>query len=394
MTNHPIDKMDSLDRKLAGLPTDEQTNAAWEKLASKLQQQEASPVWEAWSREGITAEETEPKSASAAQENLVEEHDVLGEHLNAASTGTQQAKPAPAPNRRWLKKHGMKTGIAAAAVLICAVIATPTTNNALAAILSKFKMNQVAVVQEDDFRSALEGFFGTDVSVESSNKYGKFERSVIGNGYPEITAAQALDEYGIQVPEKLDTPFGEQTELHINAQQGQAITFRLDVDAINGVMKKLGAEKLLPASVDGKPITLRMDQGVNADYHIVDTNDNDHFIGLSITPAPVLDMDPSIDAEDAYEALIRFPILPENLKSVLMQSTRISEGEVPFPLITDGKVTKTVLKGTDVYFENSVSNGGGWSATWLEEGLVKRVTLYDIQSREDAEKIVKELITG
>ncbi|CAM3446163.1 DUF4179 domain-containing protein [Paenibacillus lupini] len=394
MTNHPIDKMDSLDRKHTGLPTDEQTNAAWEKLTSKLQQQEASPVWEAWSREGITAEESEPKSARAAQENLVEEHDALRKHLNAASTEHHQAKPAPAAYRSWLKKHGMKTGIAAAAVLICAVIATPTTNNALAAILSKFKMNQVAVVQEDDFRTALEGFFGTDVSVESTNKYGKFERSVIGKGYPELTADQALEDYGIQVPEKLYTPIGEQTELQINAQQGQAITFRLDVDAINGVMKKLGAEKLLPASVDGKPITLRMDQGVNADYHIVDKDDNDHFIGLSITPAPVLDMDPSIDAEDAYEALIRFPILPQNLKSVLMQSTRISEGEIPFPLIADGKVTKTVLKGTDVYLENSVSNGGGWSATWLEEGLVKRVSLYDIKSREDAEKIVKELIIG
>lgn len=395
MTNHPIDKTNALERKHAHLSTDEETSAAWTKLASKLQQQEASPVWEAWSRNGITAEETEPKSfGEAAQEELVEEHAASRMHLHAGNIENNKANPTPAPYRRWLKKNGMKTGIAAAAVLLCAVIATPTTNSALAAILSKFKMNQVAVVQGDDLNSAMEGFFGTNASMESTNKFGKFERAVIGEGTEEITAAQALNQYGITVPEKVLTPLGEQTKLQIYGQQGEALTFRLDVDAINGVMKKLGAERLLPASVDGKPITLRIEQGVSADYQFVDSNDVEHYVGVSFTPAPVLDMDPSIDAEDAYEAFIRFPIMPENLKSVLMQSTRISEGVVPFPLIANGHVTKTELSGTDVYFENSDSFGDGWRATWLDDGLVKRVTMYDIKSREDAEQIVKELVTG
>lgn len=389
MTNQPFNKTDALERKPLNLPASEETNEAWTKLELKLKEQVSSPIWEAWMKEGVTAEDTEHKAGGKSQV-AAEGLDATTESLAVEKKESREVKLAP--NRSWLRKHGMKTGVAAAAVLICAAIAIPSTNEALASILGKFKMNQIAVVQEDDFRTALEGFFGSDVSAESSNKFGKFERTVTGEGYPELTAAQALEQYGIQVPAKLNLPFGEQTELRINGQQGQALTFRLDVDAINGVMKKLGAEQLLPASVDGKPITLRMDKGVSADYSFVDSDDRERYIGVNISPVPVLEIDPAIEAEDAYEALIRFPVLPESLKNVLMQSTRISEGEVPFPIITDGKVTKTVLAGTDVYFENSESWGGGWSATWLEKGLVKHVTMYDAKAREDAEKIVKELI--
>lgn len=388
MTNHPIDE-----RKQANLPTPEETSDAWAKLALKLKEQEASPVWGAWMNEGITADNTEHKSG-----RLLEVHK---EESGARADGKQvengegrEKKPVTSPYRRWLKKHGMKTGAAAAAVMICAAIAIPSTNEALAAILGKFKMNQVAVVQEDDFKTAMEGFFGTDMSAESSNKFGKFERTVIGEGASDLNVSQANEKYGIKVPEKLVTPFGNQTELHINGMQGQAITLSLNVDEINSVMKKLGAEKLLPASVDGKAITLRMGEGVSADYRFVDADEKERYVHLSISPVPVIDMDPSIQAEDAYEAIIRFPALPTNLKNVLVKSTRISEGEVPFPLITDGEVTKSVLEGTDVFFESGQAwGGGGWTATWLDNGLVKQASLYDAKSREDAEMIVKEMIT-
>jgi|GEM_PF-631228 hypothetical protein len=391
MTNHSVDRTEALERKQVNSPTPEETNDAWAKLELKLKAQDASPAWVEWMNKRVTAEDTEHMSAGAAQvrgKGL----EVYTDRLDKVKPERQEAKPVPSPYRSWLKKHGMKTGVAAAAVLICAAIAIPSTNEALAAILGKFKMNQVAVVQEDDFKTALEGFFGTDVSVESSNRFGKFERAVIGEGASDLSVSQAREKYGIAVPEKLDTPFGKQTELHIYGQQGEAITFRLDVDAINGVMKKLGAEQLLPASVEGKPITLRMGQGINADYRFTDSEDRERYIGLSIIPVPVIEMDPTIDAEDAYEALIRFPVLPTNLKNVLMQSTRISEGEVPFPIITNGHVSKSVLEGMDVYLENSESWGGGWRATWLDNGLVKQASLYDAKSREDAEKIVKELI--
>ncbi|MCM3628551.1 hypothetical protein M3194_14395 [Paenibacillus glycanilyticus] len=376
MTNHPID---------------EDTNAAWNKLALKLKEQEGSPVWKAWSHEGVTAEDTMHKPSGVAHA-AEEELKANSEKVVEEKPERREAKPGQPTYRRWLKKHAKKTGVAAAAVVICAAIALPSTNEALASILGNFKMNQVAVVQEDDYNTALESFFGTEVSGESSNKFGQFERAVIGEGSSDLTAAQAFEKYGIKVPEELKSPFGKQTDLHINGQQGQAITFRLDVDAVNGVMKKLGAEQLLPASVDGKPITLRMGQGVNADYRYLDSDERERYIGINISPVPVLEMDPSIDAEDAYEALIRFPILPTSLKNVLMQSTRISEGEVPFPIITDGHVTKTVLAGTDVYFENSDSWGGGWRVTWLDNGLVHYVSLYDAKTREEAEQIVKEWI--
>ncbi|QAY66857.1 hypothetical protein [Paenibacillus protaetiae] len=386
MANQPDDWTE---REQTGLPSAEKgTSEAWAKLQLKLNSEEASPVWAEWSRQGITAQDTELLAAGAAQlqGELYEPH-------KAAFASAEQLKTirSASASRRWLNKYGVKTGVAAAAVLICAVIAIPSTNDALASILGKFKMNQVAVVQEDDFNTVLQSFFGSDESAESVNKYGEFERTVSGEAYPELTAAQAYEQYGIRVPEKLETPLGEQTELRIHGQQAEALTFRLNVDAVNTVMKKLGAAKLLPASVDGKPISLRIGSGVYAEYQFAEAADVNHYVGVSYMPVPVLDMDPSIDAKDAYEALIRFPVMPDNLKSVLMKSTRISEGELPLPLVVGGHVTKTELKGADVYFENNDS-WRGWSATWLERGVIKQVSMYDVKTREDAETIVKELI--
>ncbi|WP_336785609.1 hypothetical protein [Paenibacillus sp. MMO-177] len=384
MTNHPIDE-----RKQGNLWASKETNDAWAKLELKLKEQEASPVWGAWMKEGVTAEDTEHKAAGPSP--------MLGKERDAYMGKVEKqerhaAKPLPSPYRSWLKKHGIKTGVAAAAVLICAAIAIPSTNEALASILGKFKMNQVAVVQEDDFKTALEGIFGSNVSAESSNKFGQFERTFTGEDASDLTVAQAREKYGIELKEKLDLPYGKQTDLQIYGQQGQAITLRLDVDEINDVMKKLGAKQLLPASVDGKAITLRTGQGVNADYHFMDSNEKSHYVAVNVIPVPVVEMDPSIEAEDAYEALIRFPVLPANLKNVLMQSTRISEGEVPFPIITNGDVTKSVVNGTDVYYENSKNYWAGWNATWVKNGQVTQVQMYDANTREDAELIVKELI--
>lgn len=384
MTNHPIDE-----RKQGNLWASKETNDAWAKLELKLKEQEASPVWGAWMKEGVTAEDTEHKAAGP--------YPMLGKEQDAYIGKVEKqerhaAKTLPSPYRSWLKKHGIKTGVAAAAVLICAAIAIPSTNEALASILGKFKMNQVAVVQEDDFKTALEGIFGSNVSAESSNKFGQFERTFTGEDASDLTVAQAREKYGIELKEKLDLPYGKQTDLQIYGQQGQAITLRLDVDEINDVMKKLGAKQLLPASVDGKAITLRTGQGVNADYHFMDSNEKSHYVAVNVIPVPVVEMDPSIEAEDAYEALIPFPVLPANLKNVLMQSTRISEGEVPFPIITNGDVTKSVVNGTDVYYENSKNYWAGWNATWVKNGQVTQVQMYDANTREDAELIVKELI--
>ncbi|GLX67880.1 hypothetical protein [Paenibacillus glycanilyticus] len=381
------------ERKQINLPTEEETNDAWTKLELKLKEQTGSPVWGAWAKDGATAEDTIPRSDNTASSHLEGfESLAKGRQEENLERGNEQ-KPRPSKSRSWIRKHGMKTSVAAAAVLICAAIALPSTNEALAAILGKFKMNQVAVVQEDDFKTALQGFFGSDISAESSNKFGKFERTVIGEGANDLSVSQTSEKYGIDVPEKLVTPFGNQKELHIYGMQGEAITFSLNVDEINNVMKKLGAEKLLPASVDGKAITLRMGEGVSVDYGFIDSDEQERYVHLTISPAPVIEMDPSIQAEDAYEALIRFPVLPTDLKNVLMQSTRISEGEVPFPIITNGHVTKSVMEGIDVYFENGQAWGNGWNATWLDNGMVKQASMYNAKSREDAEMIVKELIT-
>lgn len=381
----------------------EQMSAAWARLEKQLQQTEQSPLWQQWETQALINESAKgkekegftptggvqaPKSAispvlsEAQQANAVP----LGRPraaLNEAESNPRKGGTA----RRWLRRNLGKTAAACAAALITVVIATPSTNEALAAWLNTFRMEHVMVVNENDLESLLNGFMNEGESLETNNRFGSFERSSEGSWEP-LTAGQAEERLGFSIPA---ITVAEDQTTEISSRTAEALTFRLNVDEINSAMRSLGADKLLPESVDGKAITFHSDQGVNVAYRPNEGSASEQSVNVSYIKEPSINVDSSVDVKDAYEAVIRFPALPEHLRNSLQQAISLDKGEMPIPIITNNKTEKVVIKGVEVYMEQIVGQTN-LHAIWLQDGLVTNANFFGYEDKQKIQAILAELI--
>jgi hypothetical protein len=269
-------------------------------------------------------------------------------------------------NSKWL------SGALAASVLAVTLF-TPVGNKALASILNKFRMEQVTVVQENEVQQIMNGFFSDGQSRESVNKFGIFtQTSGTTNGDYTIEAAEKLLNRKIIKPQGIDLP---DNKVYISSKN--ELTFNLHVDEVNKALQKLGAKKLLPQSIDGKPIKLIFGESVNFSQQ-VKQGDLEANYSFSQMAVPSVEVDPSIPVDEALDAVLDFPFLPDHLKNDIKNSGALSGGSLPLPIIADGTVEKRTVKGVEVVmtkqtYETHDNNGKQidshhYSLTWVKDG--------------------------
>ncbi|GAA4869315.1 hypothetical protein GCM10023310_56280 [Paenibacillus vulneris] len=352
----------------------ELTDAAWAKLQQKLAQEPARPQWSRWSEQLTADAAAAPLTASVTEAPAM------------AGSASQPAIPQAYPNSpesghtkksgsfaSWLHKNKKWVAGAAAAGVIAVTVATPSGNQALAAILNKFRMQQLTVVQENDLQTILNGAFGDGKERESINKFGTFSQTS-GKPIGEVDASEAskLAGHKIIIPPEYDA------KNKIYVSPSNSLTFNMNVDEVNKAMKRLGATKLLPASVDGKPITLEMGETVHLYVVSKDSPEKGDSKGYSFTqtPVPTITVDPSIPVAEALDAVLQFPLLPQNLKESLQTAGVLQGGSVPLPIIDNGQVEKVKVEGVDVIVSTNQYNQGKttyYSATWVKQGQLYRV---------------------
>ncbi|WP_054026756.1 hypothetical protein [Bacillus sp. FJAT-28004] len=388
-------KNDEVNKKEA-----EQMSAAWARLEKQLQASEQSPLWEQWEEQGkYDAHPNKETSASASVVHtpVTAEQSIPAQmQANVVPVGRVRTSPGPAvshkPNKSgaagsWFKRNMGKTIAACAAALITVVIATPSTNEALAAWLNTFRMDNVMIVQQNDLESLMNSFMKDGETLETVNRFGSFEQTTEGN-WSELTMDQASKELGFPVP-TLTVP-GMQSS-NISSMSAQSFTFRLNVDEINNAMRKLGADKLLPKSVDGKAIEFNTGKGVTVTYEPLEGSTSKQSVWVEYVKQPSIKIDPSVDAKDAYEAVIRFPALPDHLRKSLVQASSMENGEIPFPLITNEKPEKIVIEGVEVYLNQSADLNNA-NAMWLEDGMVTNVHFNNFEDKQKVQSLIAELI--
>ncbi|SFL33140.1 hypothetical protein SAMN03159341_105119 [Paenibacillus sp. 1_12] len=356
-------------------PKDEQemTNAAWARLQAALEEEDEQPEWLLLgqraavdrSQEAAEGYEQETQQAQtltggqAIQTPLNTIQTALNESDVMRSTGEMKMQKRAGAFSSWVRRNNKRICIATAACLLVGVIATPIGNEALASILNKFRMQQITVVDENDlqlFYSATKG-----ETRESVNKFGDFTQ-VSGNKSGDLTAVEGSKLLGrsIVVPKDWDA---KEQKLHISPSN--AITLKLKVDEVNKTMSRLGAKKLLPQSIDGKPITLEIGESV----HIYTSAKERPGYSFTQQPVPVLIVDPGIPLAEAYDAVLHFPLLPDSLKESLQQTNVLSGGTVPLPVVTNGQSEKLKLNNLDVIV-TTISTGRyvNYMATWVKNG--------------------------
>ncbi|HBS46850.1 MAG TPA: hypothetical protein DEA91_24570 [Paenibacillus sp.] len=279
---------------------------------------------------------------------------------------------------------GRKLGVIAASVAVFAVIlATPIGNTAMASILNQFRMEQVTVVHESDLRNIFTQVAEDGELNRSINQFGEFTNTN-GAYIGELPADQLKTTLGY--PAKIAAL--EEGHDTVTVTASQDITLNLKVDEVNKALKKMGAEHLLPQSIDGKPITLHIPEMVN--YNL--SSDETHWASLSQMNTPVLNIDPSIKVEEALEAVVNFPLLPDYLKTSLMQS-RVLSGEIPMPLIAGENTEQITVGDTLVIVDNyEYSRGTVYQATWIQDGQLFNLSGELYSSKEKLMTKVQELI--
>lgn len=331
---------------------DKRTREAWERLQEKLATEPVNDKWETW---GTQSKQNGLKLADALPGPAVS-----AAASNEASRPTTEA-PAPAKTSRRRASSARKWAAAAAAVVIIgAVLATPMGNNALAAILNQFRVQEIATVDGD----TLESLFNQLVPGETLSKDNTFGQFTTKGGtvQGEFTREQAASRLGYQLlPSDLT---GGEEKVYISPSN--EITMKMNVEEVNQAMQRVGATKLLPGSIDGKAITLTLHESVTYDLN----TDQEHWASLAQMQAPEITVDPSVDVEEALEAVLQLPILPAGLKNQLQQSSILS-GSIPIPYIVDksAKTDEHTIGGTKVLVEErEYSSMTDRTAIWIKDG--------------------------
>ncbi|MEK3671661.1 MULTISPECIES: hypothetical protein [unclassified Paenibacillus] len=360
------------------------TDEAWAKLQEKLGQEPVNPVWAEWGKQ---------EAALAAQTEETVITDSVASGINSISsvrarenTGSELPQNSISKSRRPVLSRSRKWAAAAAGVAIfAAILATPVGNTAMAAILNQFRMQDVAVVEESDLRDMFYQVSGEGNFHKTMNSFGTF---TFANGSVEgkLPVGEIQGVLGYE-PLKGQDMTGMKT---VEVSPSRDITLTLNVDEVNQALKRVGSNDLLPESVDGKPLTLHLPEIVNYDL----SPDPEHWATLSQMNTPVVTVDPSIDIDEALDAVVNFPLIPDYLRSDL-QKSRILSGDIPMPLIKGSNDEQITVADTSVILtEMKFSSGYSYSAVWVQDGQMLQLTGGDVYpDRDQFIQKVQELIT-
>jgi hypothetical protein len=341
MTNNPQNSQEN-----------KRTHEAWERLQMKLASEPVNTKWETW---GMKSKQNSLKPAAVLPAPVVS-----AAASNEASQLTTEAQAPAKASRRRASSVRKWTAAAAAAVIFGAVIATPMGNNALAAILNQFRVQEIATVDSDTLESMFYQLTPGE-SFSKDNSFGEFTTKG-GTVQGEFTREQAASRLGYQLlPTDLT---GDQDTVYISPSN--EITMKMNIDEVNQAIQRVGATKLLPESLDGKPVTLTLHESVM--YELKTSQDK--WASLTQMKAPEITVDPSVDVKEALDAVLQLPILPNDLKKQLQRSS-ILAGSIPMPYIVDknAKTDDITIGGTKVLIEERKFNSTtDRTAIWIKDG--------------------------
>ncbi|MCI3923787.1 hypothetical protein MO973_26515 [Paenibacillus sp. TRM 82003] len=305
--------------------------------------------------------------------------------------------PADAPRgtridwTRWLRRRRRAIAGMAAAAALGAALGTPAGNEALASLVDRFRMEELTVVERQEAKAL---FDSVGASAETMNRYGEFSHVADGEAARYSTVEQLEERFkdgGGSGSELLLPSFlrnEDPRKLTIVVSPSRTIEMKVKVDGVNETMRKLGAEKLLPASIDGKRVTMTLGSAVSID---VKSDGGARTYALTQRPVPTVSVEDGVPIVEAMEAVLQFPLLPTQLKRELQQSQALDGGSAPLPIVAPDGYERMRIAKTDVLTTEPDSADGRHAAIWVSNG---RLLTFDgtFEDRDDFLTLLTELI--
>ncbi|MNW31183.1 hypothetical protein D3C74_80910 [compost metagenome] len=331
---------------------DTSTHEAWDNLQKKLANEPVNDKWENWGAIEQKVDLTPPDRLSSTAADPA---------AHAPAEQMKESTPLFVDTRRRRGGRRWKwTTAAVAAVIVGTVLVTPMGNNALAAILNQFKVQEIATVDGESIENMLNQLVPGE-SASRENVFGQFSTES-GSIEGQFTREQATARLGVHLlPAKL---LGTEEDVYVTPSH--KIMMKLNVNELNHAMQRVGATKLLPESMDGKEVVLNIHEGIMYDM----STDDQHWASLRQMQSPEFLIDPSVDMTEAVEAVLQLPILPSDLKEQLQQSG-ILTGSIPMPYVVDqaSDIQETMIAGTKVLIEQRQYNQlTDHIAVWVKNG--------------------------
>lgn len=306
---------------------------------------------------------------------------VIGEYKNYMEENiVPQIKPfntaKAAINKENQKKPGRITAftvkykkiaaIAAAVAFITSYATIQPVRAAVSDVLSIFRAQNltginITVKDIDNIQKQLQS---KEPEIDLKNM-GKI--SVKGGEQKHTTPAEAsaLQDFKIQLPGIL-----KESTPEISITNPMSVSFNMNAEKVNSIMKSFGAVKLLPENITGKTFELNTPLLINASYNI-----NGKIYNVLQTKAPQVIIPDGVDADEIYEAMTELPILPESIQK---QFKAIKDWRnTLFIPVVESKTEEVDINGIKGYLYPQISfkNASSQPAIiWSDGGIIRGIT--------------------
>ncbi|MBW5446447.1 hypothetical protein GE107_10280 [Cohnella sp. CFH 77786] len=337
---------------------------AWERFRRTVATETVPAVWLAAETAGDSAERSEAATARPAAGLPLQPMERTAPMPEPAASSLADERLVFRVRRRLLiRRAGM---LATAALLSGLLLFSPWGRGVMAEMLHTFRVQKLEVVDLNDsdlirLRDALsQGIDGTarfDLS-----RYGELEQQ--GSGKERnVTRDDAVE---LSDGHFKTWPAAGTDRSAIVYEPEQQLVFRLHAKEINRLAVILGGKELIPASADGKPVTLRIPGTFRTEAAV--SSDGSVRKVLFQLPVPSLDVPKDLDVEQIRQALLALPQLPDDLRTKL---AAISDWQHTLPIPSGGGSIKALqLNGLDAVLSRLES---GRAIVWLQDGWLYRL---------------------
>lgn len=167
---------------------DKKVDEAWERLQIKLAAEPVNDKWETW---GMGSKKNDSKLAETI--SMPMGSSIAGK--KSVQFTTEKKVPAKISHRR---KSGARKWIAAtaAAAIFGVAFATPMGNNAMAALLNQFRVQDITTVDSNELEQ-LFNQIDPNKSIDNNNKFGQFT-SKTGSIGGDLVVNRQLPDWAIR----------------------------------------------------------------------------------------------------------------------------------------------------------------------------------------------------
>lgn len=263
---------------------------------------------------------------------------------------------AAAVSRRGARRRGKGLVAASAAIIAVALLFSPWGGDALAQLQRTFQAKQIATVplsQEEmnSLRQSLSQGLSGERSFGLAN-FGEIEQRGQGEAR-KVSAAEAAALAGRPLAQLPGAAAAEYMY-----EPPQELTFKLHADDINTMIKWLGGKSVLPAGMDGQPITVRLPGAFG--WKPAETGKR-----LLQFPSPALEVPEGVDADAIRQVVLDLPVIPQSIRDKL---AAIGDWWTTLPLPAASNLTRAVtFAGQDAVLH---ATDDGRSLLWIRDGWV------------------------